>query len=665
MAVPVALDVTPGEATLGQGASQQFLATNGTQPAGVIWSVSATSAGSVSASGLYTAPELVTAPQSATIVATSVTNPAMTASATIQLAPCQMQMTPATATVAAGLKQIFNAQGCGPATQWSVNGLAGGSSTAGTVSASGVYTAPGIDPGAPVVVSAVSSANGSLRASASVTVVNPALPPYRGATYAGTMAGWNASMLPWIENLSGLNWDPQHAAWSVNPSWTAPAGGIAPNVYYLEEAIRPATRMAIMKQDLGLIEELAKFHTALLALRTTTIGAMLANAPANSIVFIDGAASVRTFEWYEQVSATQVRVRDCQTCNAQYLSTAARLMRAIAELPAPSRTAPMLTFVQQCSGFLVSEQLLRLMYGTTAWSHWDNPNIPQPVVSAWTFLAETGYEPPHPIKFEAAMTDMELWMVASSAEVLAADKEAPELGILNADERSQLRKAVAAGVSLIEARCMHRVAADGADVLSAFAGDYDDHPDYAYAGNTGAAQPTVPAPMAGLGWDSSHAYRFPVIFRTLYETSAATGQSFPAKSDLVALANSYVHQASNGNASLPGFSNFIDGWNGWFQAEETDIPNGYPPSEFCVSSDDPDNCLTPGTLQGWGELAFVNPDLAALSQRLIDFAYDASAASAGFKMQHYFYAGQPYDATDGRYPMLMVYVAADAAERLN
>jgi hypothetical protein len=422
--------------------------------------------------------------------------------------------------------------------------------------------------------------------------------------------------------------------------------------------------MAIIHQDIALIEELAKFHTALLQQRTITLGDYIGGAPANSVIFIDGPSTARTFAWYETYSATQVRIRDCQTCNAQYLSTAARLMRAIAEMPASQRTAPMLTFVQQFSGFLVSEQLLRLMYGTTPWSHWDNAVIPQPVVSAWTFLAATGYRPAAPLRFESAMTDMELWMVASSAEVLAADQAAPELNILDGTTREKLHTAVTAGVALMQTRCHHMTAPDGADVLSAFAGDYDDHPDYAYAGNLGAAQPAAPAPGIGLGWDSSHAYRFPVIFRSLYETQSATGVTFPSKSDLVALGNTYVHLAYDGNQQLPGFSSFIDGWDGWYGVAAPDIPSGYPPSQYCKASGDPDNCLTPGTVQGWGELAFVNPDLASLSQRLINLAYDDSAATAAFKHQRYYYASQEYSANGANYPLLMVYVAGDAAERL-
>ena len=578
--------------------------------------------------------------------------------------PCSMALTPLSATVTAGAQQPFSVNSCSTVSaQWTVNGTVGGNVVDGTISAGGLYTAPAINPGAAVTISVTNSGNSSIRSSL-VTIVNPAQPAFQGATYADTLLAWNANLLPWVEALSGLTWNPEARTWTSTPNWTAPSEGIAPEIYYLEEALRPVTRMSIAHQDTALMEELAMFHVALLAQRTTTIGSMLHNAPSNSIIFIDGAATDRTFAWYEPYSATQVRIRDYQLANAQYLSTATRLLRAIAEMPATDRTAPMLTFVEQYSSFLANEQLLRLMYGSTPWSHWQNPNIPQPVVSAWTFLAATGYRPPDPLKFEAAMTDMEIWMVADSADVLAANQAAPELNIVDSHSAMLLQQAVTAGVSLMQARCHHEIAPDGADILSLFAGDYDDYIDYEYAADTSAAQPAALAPKTGLSWDISHSYRFPVTFRTLYETSSATGVTFPAKNDLVALANTYVHLAFNGDQKMPAFSNFVDGWNGWYGVEQTGIPNGYPPYQDCQAQAETDNCLTPGSVQGWGELATINPSLAALSQTLINLAYDDSAATAIFKDQHYYYYGQHYSANSGTYPFLMVYVAGDAAELL-
>lgn len=84
---PVAVSVTPTSATLSASQTQQFSATvaNSANTA-VTWSLSpATGAGTVSASGLYTAPATIGSSQNVTITATSAADPTKSASATITL----------------------------------------------------------------------------------------------------------------------------------------------------------------------------------------------------------------------------------------------------------------------------------------------------------------------------------------------------------------------------------------------------------------------------------------------------------------------------------------------------------------------------------------------------------------------------------------------------
>jgi Domain of unknown function (DUF4082) len=83
----VSVTVSPGSVTLLQGARQQFTASVlGTTNTGVTWSL-ASGAGSVSASGLYTAPATVASTQQAVVRAASVADPSKFASATVTLQP--------------------------------------------------------------------------------------------------------------------------------------------------------------------------------------------------------------------------------------------------------------------------------------------------------------------------------------------------------------------------------------------------------------------------------------------------------------------------------------------------------------------------------------------------------------------------------------------------
>ena len=83
---------------------------------------------------------------------------------------------PASAAVAVNSTQQFHATVSGSANggvSWSVNGVKGGSPAVGTISSSGLYTAPGAVPAPELVtVSATSLADASESASAEVTITS-------------------------------------------------------------------------------------------------------------------------------------------------------------------------------------------------------------------------------------------------------------------------------------------------------------------------------------------------------------------------------------------------------------------------------------------------------------------------------------------------------------
>src|SRR5215468_3190471 len=88
--------------------------------------------------------------------------------------PIVVTVTPASATVSPGATKQFIASVTGTtntAVTWQVNGMSGGNATVGTISATGLYTAPSSIPNpATVTVAAVSAANSADSGSASVTV---------------------------------------------------------------------------------------------------------------------------------------------------------------------------------------------------------------------------------------------------------------------------------------------------------------------------------------------------------------------------------------------------------------------------------------------------------------------------------------------------------------
>jgi len=179
---PVAVTVTPGSAiVLAGGGTQAFQANvaNAGSNTGVTWQVNSiiggnATVGTISSTGLYTAPATIPTPATVTVTAVSVADPTRSASATVTVANISVSVSPSSATLATGASRAFTASvlnTTNTAVTWQVNGVAGGNSTVGTISTSGVYTAPARVPSPAVVtVTAVSAADARRTGSAQVTI---------------------------------------------------------------------------------------------------------------------------------------------------------------------------------------------------------------------------------------------------------------------------------------------------------------------------------------------------------------------------------------------------------------------------------------------------------------------------------------------------------------
>ncbi len=149
-----------------------FTATvQGSTNVSVTWSVDGVpggnaTVGTISASGVYTAPS---AAGTHTVKATSQQDTSKSASATVTVTSSASTPTisPASATVAPGATQQFTSNA---SVTWSVDGVAGGSTSTGKITAQGLYTAPSTT--GPHMITATSAANASLSATSYLTVVN-------------------------------------------------------------------------------------------------------------------------------------------------------------------------------------------------------------------------------------------------------------------------------------------------------------------------------------------------------------------------------------------------------------------------------------------------------------------------------------------------------------
>jgi len=201
----VTVTISPTSATVGPFGTVQFTATvANTSNTAVTWEVNTVTGGdstngTISTSGLYTAPTIVSPSTTVTVAAVSVADntAAAVASVTITGTGAFVQVSPSAVTLVAGAQKTFGASvgtNNNPSVTWRLNCQSTASNACGTSSANGaslVYTAPAVPPpGGTVTISATTLDNSAAPGSAIVTVqlVNGSLT----GTYAFGFSGRNA-----------------------------------------------------------------------------------------------------------------------------------------------------------------------------------------------------------------------------------------------------------------------------------------------------------------------------------------------------------------------------------------------------------------------------------------------------------------------------------------
>jgi hypothetical protein len=185
----ITINIDPASATVSTTLTKQFTATvSGTSNTAVNWSVNGIvggnqTFGTMSATGLYTAPQVVPTPATFAIAATSQASASVSATATVMIvSPISILISPQELTLVNGTSQFLTASVTGPIDSgvvWNVNGIAGGDATVGTIvttrtdpgSVIALYAAPNAPPASePVKVNAVSTVDPAAFATARITI---------------------------------------------------------------------------------------------------------------------------------------------------------------------------------------------------------------------------------------------------------------------------------------------------------------------------------------------------------------------------------------------------------------------------------------------------------------------------------------------------------------
>jgi hypothetical protein len=245
------LSVAPSSALLATAGMQQFGATlQGAADSSVTWSVDGViggnvMVGTVSTSGLYTAPAQV---GSHTISAVSSTDPATRGSASITVA--SVTLSPGTATIEGSTTEQFTATVQGSSTltlNWMVDNAIGGSAASGTISTSGLYTAPAL--AGNHTISVVATANASIRAGAAADVFTLAVSPTSATLapsgtqqFTSTIQGLTNTAVTWsVDGVAGGN--ANSGTISSAGLYTAPSS-MGPHTVTATSAAEPADSAA-------------------------------------------------------------------------------------------------------------------------------------------------------------------------------------------------------------------------------------------------------------------------------------------------------------------------------------------------------------------------------------------------------------------------------------
>ena len=215
----IGVSLSPSKVTLQTGTSQQFVAAvTGSSNAAVSWSGTG---GTITTSGLYTAP---TSAGTYTITATSAADSSKSATATITVtatpaSATSISINPLLISILPSATQQFSANVIGM-----TNTAVAWSATGGTISASGLYTAPATT--GTYVVTATSVSDAAKSASATVTVagvapVSVSITPTSTTVVTGGTQQFTASVTG--STNKSVTWSATGGTVSISGAYTAPS----------------------------------------------------------------------------------------------------------------------------------------------------------------------------------------------------------------------------------------------------------------------------------------------------------------------------------------------------------------------------------------------------------------------------------------------------------
>jgi len=242
--------MTPSSISLTNAQYQQFaVAVTGTANTGVVWSINPP-VGTITSTGLYTAPSSISSAQTITVIATSVADSTKSASAAVSLVPVvQVSVSPSTASLQPSQSVTLTAAVTGSTNTgvtWTSPSLSGGLATSGMTA---IYTAPAKITTSQTVTITVSSVADPTKSVSAILALVPAiavsLSP--GAVTLTPSATQQFSAAVTGSTNTGVIWslNPLMGSIDQNGVYTAPASlGSSQAVTVIAQSAADPTKMA-------------------------------------------------------------------------------------------------------------------------------------------------------------------------------------------------------------------------------------------------------------------------------------------------------------------------------------------------------------------------------------------------------------------------------------
>lgn len=257
--------------------------------------------------------------------------------------------------------------------------------------------------------------------------------------------------------------------------------------------------------------------------------------------------------------------------SSQFIYLLSRTVKEIAALPEAQRTSKMRQFVSSYA-HIVRDHLSHWLFSQQGMFQVKGWGCAPGLFNHMAFLDKKARREFGTSKsYCNAVTDIDLWLIASTAEFLGAARLSPQAVPLSMAQWLSFSAYLKNAAPLVKARLtstkLRRPSGARVYGLIFDKGAWRDHATNAYSGYEQETFPDVhdAGSNANVTWDIGHSRRFVFVFDSLARNSQSPAERQSWEGVQEGLANQFAFGIFQGDVTRPLFRNYFDGANGWYR----------------------------------------------------------------------------------------------------